>query len=98
APLFAGVVAADCGYTEALFTYERWHDERADDLPVAIYATRALYNGAIQQITFNAMIERVRDHGYPGLALETEVLETDHGGAVWPSYEAGLDFLLGGAP
>ena len=27
-----------------------------------------------------------------------EVLETDHGGALWPSYELGLDLLLGGRP
>jgi pimeloyl-ACP methyl ester carboxylesterase len=96
-PLFAGAVAADNGYKEELFTYERWHFERADDLPMRIYATRAAFNGAVQKVTFEAMIERLRDRGYAGLVLETDVLETDHGGAVWPSYESGLELLLGGA-
>ncbi len=95
-PLFAGVVAADNGYEEALFTYERWHAERADDLPMTIYATRAVYNGAIQEVVFDAMVERVRDRDFASLVLETDVLETDHAGAVQPSYEDGLDLLLGG--
>ncbi|MBC8066987.1 MAG: hypothetical protein IAG13_01530 [Deltaproteobacteria bacterium] len=95
-PLFAGVIAADNGYDEALFTYERWHHERADDFPLSIRATRAAYNGALQKITFDAMIERVRSRAFASLELDTEVLETDHGGAVWPSYERGLEFLLGG--
>jgi hypothetical protein len=94
-PLFAGVVAADAGYGAELFTYERWHAERSDDLPASIYATRAIYNGAVQQVGFDAMSDRVLD--YPSLVLETEVLDTDHAGAVWPSYEHGLDFLIGGA-
>lgn len=98
APLFAGVVAADNGYKQPLFEYEGWHDERTDDLPMQIYATRAVYNGAIQKVGFDAMIERLEDRDYPSLDLDSEVLETDHGGAVWPSYEHGLDFLFGGAP
>jgi len=97
-PLFAGVVAADNGYQEPLFTYERWHHERADDLPVTIHTTRAVYNGAVQKVTFDAMVARLRDRDYAGLVLETEVLETDHAGSVWPSYEGGLELLLGGGP
>lgn len=97
-PLFAGVVAADNGYPEALFTYERWHAARGGDLPLRIFATRAIANGAGQKIVFEAMIDRLRGRGYPGLVLETAVLETDHGGAVWPSFERGLAFLLDGAP
>lgn len=96
APLFAGIVAADNGYPEALFTYERWHDERAEDLPLTIFATRATFNGAVQKVAFDGMIERLRGRGYPRLTLETNVLETDHGGAVWPSYERGLELFLGG--
>lgn len=95
-PLFSAVVSADCGYDEALFTLERWHAERSDALPVRIYASRAFYNGAVQEIAFNAFIERVRERGYAGLELETELLDTDHGGAVYPSYEAGLDHALAG--
>jgi hypothetical protein len=97
-PLFSAIVAADTGYTEPLFTYERWHAERAADLPVAIFATRATYNGAVQQIGFEAMLERLESRDHPNLALASAVLETDHGGAVWPSYELGLDFILAGEP
>ncbi len=97
-PLFAGVVAADNGYPERLFTYERWHHERADDLPMIIHTTHAAFNGAIQKVTFDAMVERLRGRGHPGLTLETEVLETDHAGTVEPSYARGLELLLGGAP
>jgi enterochelin esterase-like enzyme len=96
APLLAGAVAADNGYEEALFTYERWHHERADDLPMSIHTTRAAFNGAVQKVTFDAMMQRLRDRDYAGLTLRSEVLETDHGGAVWPSYEHGLAQLLGG--
>ena len=95
-PLFAGIVAADNGYPEVLFTHERWHAERSEDLPVTLYATRATYNGATQKVTFEAMEERLRERGFDSLDLVTQVLETDHGGAVWPSYEAGLALLLGG--
>jgi pimeloyl-ACP methyl ester carboxylesterase len=95
-PLFAGLIAADNSYDEALFTYERWHHERADDFPMSIRASRAAFNGAIQKVTFDAMIERVRSRDDASLELDTEVLETDHAGAVWPSYEHGLEFLLGG--
>lgn len=98
APPLAGIVAADNGYPEALFTYERWHAERSEDWPLAVYATRATYNGAGQAVVFDAMIDRIEGRRFPGLRLETEVLETDHGGAVWPSYEGGLRFLLGEAP
>lgn len=97
-PPFAGVVAADNGYEESLFTYERWHAERSDDLPLAIYATRAVYSGASQKVVFEAMGERLRERGFESLRLQQSVLDTDHGGAVWPSYEQGLELLLGGDP
>jgi hypothetical protein len=96
APLFAAVVAADNGYDEALFTLERWHAERTDSLPMRIYATQAIYNGAVQKVVFDAMMERLSDRDYVGLELEYERLETDHGGAVAPSFEAGLEHAFGG--
>lgn len=97
APLFSGMVAADCGYEEPLFTLERWHAERSQSLPMRIYASRAVFNGASQQVGFDAMMARVRARGYAGLALREEVFETDHAGAVDPSFEAGLAMLLGRA-
>jgi hypothetical protein len=95
---FTGVVAADFGVGTELFTYEGWLAERSDDLPLRAYASRAVFNGATQQITHEALFERLRGRGYPGLVLQTELLETDHGGAVVPSYERGLTHLFGGAP
>jgi hypothetical protein len=94
-PLFRGVIAADAGIPASLFTLERWHAERSDGLPVQLFATRALYNGAAQAVPFDALVARVADRDYAGLDLRTEVLDTDHGGAVAPSYEAGLAWLLG---
>lgn len=94
--LFSGVVAADFGVPTALLTYEGWLAERADDLPLRWYNTRAVFNGATQQILHEALFDRVRGRGWPSLALETVVLETDHGGAVSPSFEQGLDFVFAG--
>jgi pimeloyl-ACP methyl ester carboxylesterase len=91
-PLFHGVVAADSGLEEYLFTYERWHAERSDSLPIRLYASRAVYNGAGQQVVFEAMLERL--DGYAELELVSETLETDHGGAIVPSFEAGLAHAL----
>jgi hypothetical protein len=95
-PLFTGVVAADFGMDAPMFTYEGWLAERTTDLPLTIYASRAVFNGAPQQITHEALFGRLRDRAYPSLDLQTEVLETDHGGAVVPSFEHGLDHILGG--
>ncbi len=97
-PLFTGVVAADNGYAQSLFTYERWHAERSTSLPVRLYATYAIYTGAVQAITFDAMVERLDARELEGFVLETDALETDHGGAVAPSYERGLQLLLGENP
>jgi pimeloyl-ACP methyl ester carboxylesterase len=97
-PLFAAHVAADAGIGEVLFTLERWHAEQATDLPLRIYATRAELNGPIQQVAFDGLIGRLEDRAYAGLSLKTAVLETDHAGAVTPSFEQGLDFAFEEAP
>lgn len=95
-PLFSGIVAADGGIPQALFTWERWHAERATDLPIRLYASRALYNGATQAVTFTGLTDRLEGRGFPNLDLTTEVFPTDHGGVLAPSFEAGLDVTLGG--
>ncbi len=95
-PLFSGYVAADGGIGQELFTLERWHSERATTWPVRLYASHALYNGASQAVAFNGLVERVEARGFADLSLRTEALDTDHGGAVAPSFENGLDFVLGG--
>jgi len=96
APLFSGVVAADCGFDEGMFTYQRWHAARSQSLPLNLYASHAVYNGAVQKILFDAMIDRVHRANYEGLTLRAEELETDHGGAIYPSFETGLGMNLGG--
>lgn len=98
APLFASVLASDCGHDEELFTYERWHSERSSSLPMRLYAARAVYNGAIQEIGFRAMLDRLGGRSYQGLQLFSEELETDHGGVIRPSFERGLDFIFGVSP
>lgn len=95
-PLFAGMVAADGGFQEELFTYQRWHAERSKTLPMRIYASRAVFNGAAQQVVYRAMLDRVR--GLSGLVLVDEEHETDHAGVLEPSFRKGLALLLGGAP
>ncbi|HLT37928.1 MAG TPA: alpha/beta hydrolase-fold protein, partial [Enhygromyxa sp.] len=98
-PLFAAAIAADCGYDEALFTLERWHSERSNSLPMRIYASQALYNGAAQKVVFDAMMARLEQRDYADLELVYEQLDTDHGGAIVPSFETGLDHALrGGQP
>jgi hypothetical protein len=99
-PLFAGIVAADAGLGEILFTHERWHDERSDSLPIRLYAARAVYNGAGQKVGFDAMIDRLIEHDYQGFELVHEEFETDHGGVIVPAFEAGLAHVLaeGGQP
>lgn len=93
-PLLAGVIAVDNAFPEALFTHERWLSERADDVSMSIYATRAAYSNGFQRSTYEAMVERVEARGYPSLKLRTRTLETDHGGAIWDSFRDGLVFLL----
>ena len=96
-PMFGQIVAADFGIGENLFLLEQRLAERTTDLPVHLYASRAVFNGATQQIAHDAMFGRLEDRGYPGLDLRTEVLDTDHGGSVYPSFEHGLDAHFGGA-
>ena len=95
-PLFDGFVSADFGIDRQMFTYLEWLVDRADDLPVRWYASRAVFNGAPQKIVHDALFGRVREAGFSSLALLTEELETDHGGAVAPSFDRGLAFVLAG--
>lgn len=95
-PLFAGVLAADVGLEEGLFTYERWHAARSDSLPLRLYSASAAYNGAVEQITVDAMAVRLGERDYAGLEFVREIFETDHGGVILPAFDTGLALLLGG--
>lgn len=92
-PLFAGIVAADAGLDEVLFVHEQWHAARSDALPIRLYVARAVYNGALQKVVYDAMLERL---DYLDLALAHDTFETDHGGVIVPAFEAGLDHVLAG--
>ena len=97
-PLFAAAIAADNGIEEQFFTLERWHAERTRTLPMRLFTTRAAYNGVVQEIPYRALVDRIRQRNYQGLTFKEETLETDHGGAVRPSFEHGLDFIFGAKP
>jgi enterochelin esterase-like enzyme len=94
APLFAGVIAADSGMPEWIFTLERWHAEQSADLPVRLYAARAEDSGVFQEATYDEIVRRLNGRGYPNLALRYDAFDTDHGGVVTPALEAGLGFTL----
>lgn len=96
-PLFSGLAAIDTGVDQELFTYERWHAERSTSLPIRLYSASAEFNGALEQITVDAMEERLAGREYDDLELLVETFETDHGGVIRPAFERGLDFILGGA-
>ena len=93
-PLFQRVIAGDFGIGSDLFLFERWLAERASDLPIAMYTSHAVFNGATQLITHAEMSSRLRGREYPSLQWREELLETDHGGADPISLEHGLDFVL----
>lgn len=97
-PLFAAHIAADFGVDEAMFTLERWHAEREDDLPIRLFTSRATVNGPLQELTVTKLLERIDTRAYPSLVREHVELATDHGGAVVPTYESGLAFALQVAP
>lgn len=95
-PLFAGVVANDPTYSQDLMTYERWHAERSQALPMRIYRAIARYNGPLQELSHRWMGERLAEREYEGLEAKAETFDTDHGGVVEPGYASGLRFVLGG--
>ena len=94
--LLAGAIANDPSYSQDLLTYERWHAERADALPMRLYRAIATYNGPLQTLSHDWMTERLQQRRYEGLEDRGEVFETDHGGVVEPGYVQGLRFILGG--
>lgn len=96
-PLFSAAIAADNGIEEGFFTVERWHAERTNSLPMKLFTTRALWNGAVQEITYRALVDRISGRHYQGLSFAEETLDTDHGGAIRPSVDHGLSFIFGGS-
>jgi hypothetical protein len=95
---FRAFVAADPTLTHddnRLLFLEQELAPRSRSLPAALRLTIARYNGAAQRLYFDVLSERLtRD--FPDLRFDREALETDHGGAIEPSYADGLRFVLGG--
>ncbi len=99
-PPFTAFVAADPSLTEGdvrLLSLEDELSASTTELPRRLYFPIARYNGAVQRLYFDELSDRL-DANYTGLDLRAEVLETDHGGAVDPSYADGLRFVFGGVP
>ena len=55
---------------------------------------RARWNGAVQEVPLPALVSRIQSRNYQGLSF-AERRDTDHGGAIYPSFEQGLDFIFG---
>jgi hypothetical protein len=96
-PPFGAFVAADpsLGHDDnRLLFLEQELAGRTGSLPAALRLTIARYNGAVQQLLFETLSSRL-DRDFPDIGLEAEMIETDHGGAIAPSYREGLRFVLG---
>lgn len=97
-PTFRGFIANDPSLGEgegSLFVLEEQTRASADGSPRRVYFAIARYNGAVQELFFEELRERLvaRD----ALAVETTVFDTDHGGVLAPAYRAGLEAMLGAA-
>ena len=79
-----------------LFTLEQTLSARTQSLPRVVYYGIARYDGPAQQLPTDLLWARLRSH-YPDLQLETQLLQTDHGGAEVPCFSTGLEFVVGGA-
>lgn len=94
--LFEHTIAADFGYDSSLFTLESELAARSSARPGSLFFTHAIFNGAGQKVTFDAMVQRVTSRNYAGLRIGAAELDTDHLGAIAKSIEPGLAFGLGG--
>lgn len=59
-----------------------------------VYFPIARYDGAVQRVWFDALVERLRARS--GVDLTAEVLDDDHAGLLSRSYERGVAVVLGG--
>ena len=97
-PLFAGYIAADpsLGLDDSRLLHEELLlRDQTNTLPRSLYFPIARYDGAVQQLFFEQLRERLTR--YEGLRMETAVLDTDHGGTTTPGFREGLSFVLEGA-
>jgi predicted alpha/beta superfamily hydrolase len=62
----------------------------------ALWLEVARYDGAVQQLDYALLDARLRAH-HPALRYESELRDTDHGGAIAAGIRNGLVHVLGGA-
>lgn len=96
-PLFRWHVAGDFGPGPDLFVDEAALADRTSARPGGLYLTRARWNGAGQQVPWEALVARVEGRAYDGLVVGSASLPTDHGGTIVPTVEGALRFFAGEA-
>lgn len=97
-PPFDAFVAADPSLTHddnRLLFMEQELSGGALSPGLSLRLTIARYNGAVQRLYFEELSRRL-EGDLPELRFEGEALETDHGGAIEPSFREGLRFILDG--
>lgn len=95
-PPFAGYIAGDPSLTlddNRLLREELALRAQTTSLPRTLFLPIARLDGATQQLFFQELIARLE--AYDELTLDSEVLDTDHGGAISPGFRDGLAFVLG---
>jgi predicted alpha/beta superfamily hydrolase len=98
-PPFWGFIAGDPSFFEDSF---RVFDEEAalhaarQSLPIPLWIEIARFDGAVQQLSFQQFDKRLKAD-FPDLIYGSEVRDTDHGGAIAPSFQNGLVHIFRGA-
>ena len=95
-PAFDRILAGDPSLGEDDFLLADLDAALAPDtrLPARVYLSAARYDGAVQRLYFDIVREALAAR--PEVILRAEVLETDHGGAIERSFQAGLLHAFGG--
>jgi hypothetical protein len=95
---FRGFIANDPSLGEgdgSLYLLEEQTRASANGSPRRVYLAIARYNGAVQELFFEELGERLAARD--GLTVATEVFDTDHGGVLAPAFREGLEVTLGAA-
>lgn len=99
APPFSRFVACDPGTPfkdpDRTLLEEKALAAATRSLPRRLHFQIARYDGAIQQLWYQELSERLRAN-YPDLKLTTEMSDTDHGGVISPCIASGLTSVFGG--
>jgi len=92
-PLFSGYLAGDpsLGHADGRLLTLAAEAERIPN--GRVYLPIARYDGAVQRVWFDALVERLRAR--PGVDLTAEVIDDDHAGLLHRAYERGVGVLLG---